>query len=480
MIYARALIFCSLGMALALPLRGFAGALSDAGPLFDEFDLTLDAGRRTEAAGPLFYSQHRDLERIWAVPPLLSYTHDPATESTEFDFLYPIFTYDKFGDQYRWQLCQLLSLAGGATQNETVRDRFTLFPLYFQQRSTDPTQNYTAFVPFYGHILHRLFRDEVYFIMMPIYVQSRKKDVVTDNYVYPLFHLRKGNGLSGWQFWPIVGHEHKNVTTRTNSFNEIETIGAHDRQFVLWPIYSQEYSALGTDNPQLIRSVLPFYSIQRSPARDSTTVLWPFFARIDDREKNYVEWQTPWPLVEMARGEGKHTTRVWPFYSHATNNILESDFIMWPIYKYNRAHADPLDRRRARIVFWLYSDTVVKNTETGGTSRRTDVLPFFTHRRDFNGNTRLQCLAILEPFLPGSKSIERDYSQVWSLWVSEHNAKTGASSQSLLWNLYRHEKTAASTKWSALFGLFHYQSNEHGKRLRLFYVPFGGGGGKEG
>ena len=106
--------------------------------------------------------------------------------------------------------------------------------------------------------------------------------------------------------------------------------------------------------------------------------------------------------------------------------------------------------------------------------RRVDFLPFYTYRRDFNGNSRLQVLALLEPFMPTSKSIERNYSPLWSLWRAEKNPRTGATSQSLLWNLYRREATPDSKKCSLLFGLFQYQSGPEGKRMRLFYIPLGG------
>ena len=103
--------------------------------------------------------------------------------------------------------------------------------------------------------------------------------------------------------------------------------------------------------------------------------------------------------------------------------------------------------------------------------RRVDFWPFFTRRREFDGNTRLQVLAILEPYLPGSHKVERDYSPIWSIWRAEKNARSGASSQSLLWNLYRHESATGSKKYSLLFGAFQYQSNADGKRMKLFYVP---------
>ena len=105
--------------------------------------------------------------------------------------------------------------------------------------------------------------------------------------------------------------------------------------------------------------------------------------------------------------------------------------------------------------------------------RRTDMWPFFTHRRDFNGNTRLQMLALLEPFLVGSHKIERNYSPVWSVWRAEKNQQTGAASQSLLWNLYRRDAAPDRKKISCLFGLFQYESAPEGKQLRLFYIPFG-------
>jgi hypothetical protein len=441
------------------------------GPLFDDFQLTLDPGHRTEVLGPLFYSEQKDTQKTWALPPLFSDTTDAGVDSREYDFAYPVLTYRRYGLEHRWQLAQIFSFAGGQNGDEQKAERFSLFPFYIQQRSEEPGQDYTAVFPFYGHLKNRIFRDEIFFVAFPIFGETRKADVVTDNYLYPVFDLRHGDGLKGWQVWPFYGKEHKDVTTRTNGFGDVDTVGGHDSWFAAWPIFLHDLSGIGTTNPVRQQAILPIYSTMRSTNRDSTTVIFPFFSHIIDREKKYNEWETPWPLVVFTRGEGKTTSRIWPFFSQAHNEYLESDWYLWPVYKFNRAHADPLDRKRTRILFFLYSDTVQKNTETGQAERRVDFFPLFTHRRDYNGSTRLQILAILEPFLPNSKSIERDYSPVWSLWRAEKNTKTGAASQSLLWNLYRHETTPESKKCSLLFGLFQYQSGTAGKRMRLFYIP---------
>jgi hypothetical protein len=365
----------------------------------------------------------------------------------------------------------LWSFAGGQNQRESNQKRFTIFPFYFQQRSPETNLNYTALVPFYGHINGRLFRDKIFFVMFPLYSETTKKDVVTDNYLFPFFHLRHGNGLHGWQFWPVVGNEHKDVTTKTNGFGDVEIVGGHDIFFAGWPLFFKNNDGLGTDDPQKSWGLLPLYTQLRSPLRDSTSVGWPFFSWIDERGKQYHEWQGPWPFVIFARGEGKTTSRVWPLFSQSHNATMESDSYLWPVYQFKRTHSDPLDLKRIRFMVYLYEDTVEKNTQTGNYKRRVDAWPFFTWRRDFNGNNRLQILALLEPVLPGNRGVERNWSPLWSLWRAENNPKTGASSKSLLWNLYRSDKTADSKKCSLLFGLFQYQSSAETKRLRLFYFP---------
>jgi len=466
---------CCLSLAVVWPAHVLAGDWLHAGFLYDDYKLTLEPGHRTEVLGPLFYSEEKDTERTWALPPLFSDTTDPSIERHEYDFGYPILTYRRFGTEYRWQLIQIFAWAGGGNQAEQEARRFTLFPFYFQQRSPEPGQNYTAVGPFYGHLKNRLFRDDIFFVMFPLFSETRKADVVTDNYVYPFFSLRHGNSLQGWKLWPIVGEQHKGITWKTNGFGDSEMIPGHDSMFVMWPIFLKKTGGIGTTNAEKSLAVLPLFSTVRSTNRDSSTVIWPFFTHITDREKKYTEWQTPWPLVDFSHGETRHIARVWPFFSQATNQYLESDWYLWPIYKFNRVHSDPLDRTRTRILFFLYSDTNQKNTQTGAYQERRDFWPLFTWKHDYNGNTRLQFFAPLEPILPTSKSVERDYSPVWSVWRSEKNAKTGATSQSLLWNLYRHEAAPASKKCSLLFGLFQYQSGVASKRVRLFYIPIGKG-----
>ena len=455
---------------LSGPFRAQADVI--AGPAFSDFHLTLDLGTRREIVSPLFYSEEREDTTQWAIPPLMSYTHDRGVDSTEFDILYPILTYDRFGAEYRFQIFQVFNFAGGQKQDTTNAHRFALFPFYLQQRSSIPSENYTSVLPFYGHLKNRFFRDEVFYVMMPLYVESKKRDVETFNYVFPIFHLRHGDGLEGWQFWPLVGHEHKVPTVKTNLWGDDVPVPGHDRKFVLWPFYLDARTGLGTTNEEHTQAVIPLYSSTRSPLRDATAV--PFilgWSSVHDREKNYDEIGAPWPMIVFRRGKTANTDRVWPFYSYATNEFLESTWYLWPVYKYNRVHSDPLDRDRTRILLFLYSDTTERNTETGNARRRRDFWPLFTRTRDWEGNERLQILAPVEPIWPNNKSMERNYSPLWSLWRDEKNGKTGARSQSLLWNFYRRETAKETSKTSALFGLVQHSSNTNGGHWRLFWWP---------
>jgi hypothetical protein len=455
-------------------LLGYGESLDSYGPFYHKGDLTLEPGRRTEMIGPLAVFEERESALTWSLAPLFSFHKDTTTDFREFDLLYPLVTYDQFGSDYRFQVLQLFTFAGGKTLNDKQNRRFTLFPFYFQQRSTDPALNYTALVPLYGGIKSRLMRDEIHFVLFPLYAKTRKRDVTTRNFVYPVFHLRQGDGLRGWQLWPLIGREHKSPTTKTNQFGENEIVGGHDKDFVLWPFYVNSKLGVGTENPQTQRALLPLFSMQRSPLRDSSTYLWPLgFTYTDDREKKYREWDAPWPLIVFARGEGKTVNRVWPLFSQAASATLQSDFYLWPLYKYNRVRSEPLDRERTRILFFLYSDLAEKNTATGTALKRTDLWPLFTARRDHQGNERLQLLAPFEPLVPNNKGIERNYSRLWSVWRSEKNGKTGATSQSLLWNLYRNDTTPASKKRSLLFGMLQYKSGPEGNRWRLLYIPIG-------
>ncbi len=463
-----------------------------AGPLWSELALTFEPGRRTEAFGPFWATEHRwpedwqatpaepeppvsRIARTFTLAPLFNWNAEPAVENVSWDLLYPVITYDRYGPEWRLQVFQLLRFTGGATQDAARSRSFTLVPFFWFRRSAeDPTQNYSAVWPFYGTMQQRLFRDEVRFVMWPAYVQTRRRDVVTDNYLAPFVHTRRGDGLRGWQVWPFYGTEHKDVTTRTNGFGDVELVPGHDRRFVLWPFYSAADLGVGSTNPVIQRTLLPFYSMEHSPAKDREMYGWPFGpVWVEDRALNYRQTSFLFPVFAFARGPGKQAFRVWPLYGTTRYPESQSVFVAWPLYHHLDTRREALEQHTTRVAFFLYTDRETRDRRTGKTARRTDLWPLFAARRDAEGNERFQMLALLEPILPENASIRRLYSPLWSLWRSEKNPHTGTASQSLLGNLYRHETRPEGKKCSLLFGLFQYQSTPQGRRWRLFYLPRG-------
>jgi hypothetical protein len=448
------------------PVR--AGEPLEAGPLVHEFRLTLEPGWRREMLGPLLFNESReDGRKSWGFAPLFVHEGNAGTDHEEYDVLYPLLTYDRFGDEYRWQLAQWISFSGRRTIDDEPSHGINLFPFFFSSFSSNPTNSYWALFPVYGHLINRFFRSEVRFVLAPLYVQSRRGDLITENYVYPFFHRRHG-GAQGWQFWPLYGTEHREPKRITDSEGDTRLIPGYDKHFVLWPLWLYQRGEIGTENPTVTYGSLPLFGVRRSPLLNSEFLL--LFNHTVDREKHYREWGTPWPLVVFARGEGKTANRVWPLFSRVDKGPLHTEFYAWPLWYRHTADLPNLYRDRKRIVFFLWSDLTERNKKTGREFRRRDLWPLFTHRQDLNGNTRLQIFAPVEPMLPNNKSFERGWSPLWSLWRAEHSSKTGASSQSLLWNLWRRDATTNSVRTSFLFGIVKTERTEEGRRWRWFWV----------
>ncbi len=124
-----------LGTALAALIISVNPGLAADGPsvgfAFDRFQLTLEEGYRTEAAGPFYYSQQSDSNSVWAVPPIFLSQDRPAVDAHGDNFLYPLFTYRRYGTERHWQFFQLISATSGLKANDADTKEFTLFPDLF-------------------------------------------------------------------------------------------------------------------------------------------------------------------------------------------------------------------------------------------------------------------------------------------------------------------------------------------------------------
>lgn len=438
-----------------------------AGPLVAHVPLTLEPGDAWEAAGPLWYEHRAEDWRLRGLPPLWSRFDEPDTEHTDVYALPPLFSHHRYGEDRTWQVMQLIRHVHQVGVDDVVTDRFLLFPFIFWQDSTDPDRDYRAIMPFAGRVKGRFFRDEWSFILFPLYLQTKKRDIVTDNYVAPVVHVRRGDRLRGWQVWPLVGHEVKEPTTRTNIVGELTALPGHDKFNLLWPVYWQHDLNLGTDHGRRIRGVFPLWWSDRAAAREHTAVLWPFFSWTDDREEDWRQWNLPFPIYARARGEGKRLDRFWPFYSFGEKEGFESGLYFWPIYRWRKLESENFTSERKTVAIVLYRD-ITQTQRAAGTTRRVRASwPFFFQEDEPDGRRRLQVLALFEPLHDG-RGVRRNWSPLWSLYRREENPAADAASESLLWNLWREDTRGAITRGSLLFGLVQYQSAPDARRWRLF------------
>jgi hypothetical protein len=436
-------------------------ARSGLGPLV-EFDRSRDGGVEDLSFRPLFHRrEERQLQRL------------------EWEALYPLLSYSRTGRDWELQFLQLLNLRDEGRPHAREQ-RADVFPFYLSG-TTETGETYRAVLPFGGRLLNRLGQDEIEFVLFPLYARLVKQEAETRYFPWPLLSVTRGEKRSGFRIIPLYGEDRKE--------------GVFEKRFVLWPLFLQQRTGLDSDNPEATLSLLPFYVAQRSRQRDSTTVLWPLFNHTQDREQQYEQWDLPWPLVKIARGEGRNITRVLPFFS-VEERVLRKEFllreltsrdliVLFPLYVHSEDEIPGSLRVRDRILWYLYSD--IRETGRDGSTRRVDAWPLFRYTRDREGAVQFQTLALLEAFLPGNEKIERNYSPLWALYTYRRNPE-GDSVWALLWNLVRHEETGAGgrsvevlgpllayqehgeeSRFSLLGGLFEYQAGQRARAVRLFW-----------
>jgi hypothetical protein len=429
--------------------------------------------------GPFLKYETKGNETEYALRPLFYRAVDDEGVSST-DVLYPVFKHRNRGDgTSRFSLLGLLSYDFGEIETNKSEDeafnpkRHYLFPFLFY--GEEEQGRYFAFFPFGGTLYNWFGRERISFTLFPLYSQTERKGKQVDNVLWPFFARISGENESGYKFWPIYGSSRKE--------------GVYRKKFFLWPIFFSESLKLDSDNPREVRAAWPFYISKESTERSSRTVLWPFFSKVENRVKGYTVWNAPWPLVRVTKGEKYHGLKILPFYSDETMDVNRQRWYIWPIYKIEEMNSELIERRRDRVLFFLYSDTKEKKLETGDSKRRVDLWPLFGYSKR-NGVSHLHVLSLMEPFFPANESIERLWAPLWRVYQQKWDQQ-GNHIVSLLWNLYWHEKQGEKVAWelfplvqyrkasagetdvSFLKGLIRYRNDYNGKQFKLFYLPWG-------
>jgi len=426
------------------------------------------------ALGPFLSYERKGEEREYSLRPLYFHAADQEDGIGYSEYLYPVATRQVEPGLSFSQGLHLFSSDFG-TRETGSENEFMLFPFVFYGRSEEQGR-YFALFPLGGKIYQMFGRDEIRFALFPIYGQTRKRDTRVTNILWPVFARIRGEGESGLKVWPLFGASEKE--------------GVYRKRFYLWPVFFSYDLRLDTQNPVHKRSVFPLFVGEESPEFSSRTYLWPFFSHREDRRKDYEEWDFPWPIFRVGQGRHKEGVRFLPFYANERTGAQYKRWYLWPLYKIEETRTELLERRRDRVLFFLYSDLQETVFEEGvPRKRRVALWPLFTYQQ-IKGVSQFYTLSLLEPFFPENEGIERNWSPLWRLYQRKWD-KHGNEVSSLLWNLYWKERrgTDLAMELFPLFryqqevgegcdfrllkGLFRYRSGPDGKKVNLFYLPWG-------
>lgn len=417
--------------------------------------------------GPLVTYKKDESGSEFGIRPLLYLMESHPQKKKEYHFLYPFSVYRENDEGARFQaLFYLLSFGVKTTEDGYREKEFTLFPFIFSKSAPTREDSYFAFFPLYGDIKKKFFRDEIRFILFPLFLQTKKGEQVNTSYLWPFFGYYSGRGQEGFRFWPIFGYRKKE--------------DGFDEKFALWPIYASRRRFFYDDEVHSF-SLFPFYLTVRSKEKSTTTYLWPLFNYSVDREKGYRRWDVPWPLFNITRGLSgeaaphREQERFFPLYSRSIERGDRDGFLLWPLYRYSDTEYRDHRRRRDTFLLFLYSDMRATPTVEGGRSgRRVDLWPLFSYQRDQEGRRLFHFLSLLEPFLANHTGIEKNYAPFWRLFTWE-KSPDGIERSYFLWNLLRSKKSpdGFSFTFQPVIPVFHYKNFKHEKGFSLFGGFFG-------
>jgi hypothetical protein len=329
--------------------------------------------------------------------------------------------------------------------------------------------DYGAVFPLGGKIENFMGRDEMSFVLFPLYAHSRLNDLETDHYLWPLISRTTGDGVKVGRFFPFYGY-----STKTNIY---------EKSFVMWPIWSQMRDLRpGKEGKGYM--VFPLFGYARRPNEQTWMAVPPLFRY--SKTKYGSEGACPWPIVQWSSGP-RDRLYIWPFYGSGGTDKDTLTFWLWPIAWKGFTITEKGRRDRFRV-FPIY-DQQSRRSFSGGvtnlTARYVSVWPVVAYDRQ--GSNTLVRIPDLWPFL-GTPPVKRNLTPLWTLY-SRQRSPMGTNGQ-LLWGLARwktdydgdvyrslfplvswqvNQNTNGYREWDALKGLVGYRRDSDAKTIRLLY-----------
>jgi hypothetical protein len=334
-----------------------------------------------------------------------------------------------------------------------------LLPFYFQGRGAGG-ENYFALFPLGGTIREFLGRDDIAFVLFPLFGKSRVNEVKTTSVLWPVFSHTRGDGIARDRIFPIYGKS--------------ALAGKYEKKFVFWPIWnSAEY--FYEDNPGKTWILFPFCGRAKMEKESTFWILPPFFRFTDGEEENRL--LCPWPFIQKKESERHDKFYVWPLWGRDRyeGGLKHRNFVLWPFLWSERTEQAHLTKTRRMALPFFFSERGylkeegVPKDKQEMISNYWKIWPLVSWQRE--GRTSRFRFLELWP-IKNSAPIERNWSPLWTLFKRTH--KEDVVRSELLWFLWQseHRENDQSREYSLLKGLFSYKKSPAGGKIRLFWIPF--------
>jgi hypothetical protein len=389
-----------------------------------------DSPIRDYVVWPLMFSDETEEWRQFSFVPF--YVERTSADGLEkrVHVLWPIYMYRRSGEDVSIRLFPIYTYWKDYFPYQGRREHdlhYMLFPIIFGSESPEDGKSFALF-PIGGKMRNFLGRDEIGFVLFPLYLEYTKGELRQRNYLWPVLSFSEGGGYSGFRIWPLYGY--------------FEQPGVFRRKFVLWPIYSHQTFDLDKEQSGERTMLFPLFAREDSATRRYRSILWPFFGHEENFARNFEEYSAPWPFVVITRGD-VHQTRLWPLYGYKRTADGETWSLLWPFWR-RKEYAIVEDEhiREVRLNPIIYYETI---TDESGEilKHRERVWPLWRYRQNEDGSTRFRMLSLF--WFDDERGFERQYSPLWTIY-DRSEQPDGDSQTRVLWGLIRHTRSGSQSE----------------------------------
>ncbi|MBN1477011.1 hypothetical protein JXA47_09670 [Candidatus Sumerlaeota bacterium] len=471
---------------LATPTHARAAWNIDLFPLLRHESSEEEDRSELDLLWPLVEWSHEPRHTLRTIRPLMAWEENEDEGWRELDILWPLvhFRRDRIGepDRERWHLriLPVLNWKRHASPN-LAPWRLTLFPLWYAgQTGPDPDQGYRILFPLWWRAqdtrlffpifwssprsFHALFplwgefedlwgRDEVRFVLFPLWSRSRRESgAITDTVLWPFFAWTRGGPFHGLRAWPLFG------TSREE--------GKWLEGFFLWPLGHFRRGELPDGRPNNLTFFLPFrlrweigdtrlnvrwplWGTYHTPGHDTWTVAWPLWMHTVNRRHRWVEDRALWFIFRWRRGETHRALELMPLAGRRETPTRRLRYLLFPIATHWERHGEERSRDvRALLPLFIRSMTTEHSDESW--RRTTWVFPLFLRRERSDGSRETHWLFPL--FITRSGPYERSWGALFR-FVESGRREDGSHWLRVFRRVYRREVDADGTLHSDYNGL---------------------------